>query len=1014
MKDSDGEGEDGDGARLKLKAPRRIVLRKTVEGGSIKQNFSHGRSKSVVVEVRKKKTFVKSAGEEGESLDAVREDQGQARDKSRVGASQVSAAVEPARDRKQQILTPMTPAERQSFQEKQERERLVREKEELERLERERQEAERRRQEAERLEAERQEQQRLEAERREAERREQERLEAERLAAEKARSVPEAPPPPPPPPVVPVAPPTPEPRLVIKPPADKSRATDAKPQGVAASVRIDPSRTSAAASAPQRTETPPQAASHPAPSRTASRETLVRSQVARPAPTPAPVASPAPVVSEEITQAVGVVVNSKEEPAKNLTRAQREDLARKKTEILVAKRLTQLNELREQKRKIDERRSVEAAETPGVAADPAAARETLKSKSKRKGKKSAVTVAPQEKQLPARKTTLGLKPGARRGGGRFEPQAQQPVLRDVIIPEVITVGELASRMAIKSSEVIKRLMAQGMMVTINQVLDQDTAVLVVEELGHRPKTISEGAAIEAELADSNDLDKDLTIRAPVVTIMGHVDHGKTSLLDAIRKTDVAAREFGGITQHIGAYQVTMEDGSSITFLDTPGHAAFTAMRARGAKVTDIVVLVVAADDGVMPQTLEALNHAKAANVPIIVAINKIDRPNANPDRVMQQLADQGLLPEAWGGDSIFLNVSAKAGIGIEALKEMILLQAEVLNLRANFGKKARGFIIEAKLDKGRGAVATCLVANGVLRVGDIFVVGSEWGKIRGLLNDKGMPVLEAPPAMPVEVIGLSGVPAAGDDLITVPDERRAKEIAAFRMRKNKEQELAKQLPTTKLDDLFDQIKQGEMDEVKVVIKADVQGSLEAVSDALLKITHDKIRVNIIHTAVGGITESDVMLAVASQALVVGFNVRADAKARELVKRERADMRFYSVIYDLVDDVTSAMEGKLSPILKEVTLGRAVVRELFRISKVGLVAGCMVLDGLIQKTNHIRLLRDEVVLYVGTIHALKRFKDDVREVRDGTECGISLDRYTDLRVGDVLEAFSREEVKATIG
>ncbi|MEO5334024.1 MAG: translation initiation factor IF-2 [Magnetococcus sp. YQC-5] len=705
----------------------------------------------------------------------------------------------------------------------------------------------------------------------------------------------------------------------------------------------------------------------------------------------------------------------KEEIPKNLTRAQREDLARKKTEILVAKRLTQLTELREQKRQLDERRSSANANVE------APVRETLKSKLKRKGKKAAVT-APPEKQLPVRKgsgsgsgsstSSVGGRMPARRGG-RFEPAAPLPVLRDVIIPEVITVGELASRMAVKSSEVIKRLMAQGMMVTINQVLDQDTAVLVVEEMGHRPKTISEGAAIEAELADSNDLDKDLTIRSPVVTIMGHVDHGKTSLLDAIRKTDVAAREFGGITQHIGAYQVVLENGASITFLDTPGHAAFTAMRARGAKVTDIVVLVVAADDGVMPQTLEALNHAKAAGVPIVVAINKIDRSNANPDRVMQQLSDQGLVPEAWGGDVIFLNVSAKTGVGIETLKEMILLQAEMLNLRANFGKKARGFIIEAKLDKGRGAVATCLVANGVLRVGDIFVVGAEWGKIRGLLNDKGVPVLEAMPSMPVEVIGLSGVPAAGDDLITVPDERRAKEIAAFRMRKNKEQELAKQSPA-KLDDLFDQIKQGEMDEVKVVIKADVQGSVEAVADALLKITHEKIRVNIIHTAVGGITESDVMLAVASRALVVGFNVRADAKARELVKREHADMRFYSVIYDLVDDVTSAMEGKLSPILKEVTLGRAEVREVFRISKVGLVAGCMVLDGLIQKTNYIRLLRDHVVVYVGSIHALKRFKDDVKEVREGTECGISLEKFTDIRSGDLLEAFSREEVRATIG
>ncbi|MBF0262763.1 MAG: translation initiation factor IF-2 [Magnetococcales bacterium] len=990
LNDNDGDG-DGEGSRLTLKAPRRIVLRKTVEGGSIKQNFSHGRSKSVVVEVRKKRTFVKGSGEEADALDAAR-DEAQLKDKSRLGASSpVATATDLGKDRKHQILTPMTPAERQSFQEKQEQERLAHEKAEQERLE-----VERRRQEAERQEAERRARERQEAERR---------LEAERqAAAAAAEPIVE----PPPAPVKPEPEAVPESRLVVKPAADKVKS-ETRPSGLAATVRIEAVRPrEPVVSKPDVSATPPAA-------RPGTRETLVRSTAPRPA---TPVAPAPPLVSdpseEMVVEEPKLAVTPREEN-RNLTRAQREDLARKKTEILVAKRLTQLTELREQKRRIDERRAVEA-ETPP--AGEAAARETLKSKGKRKGgKKLAVPTLPQEKQLPTRgKTTpMGNKPMARRGaGGRFDMPPPQPVLRDVIIPEVITVGELASRMAIKSSEVIKRLMAQGMMVTINQVLDQDTAVLVVEELGHRPKTISEGAAIEAELADSNDLDKDLTIRAPVVTIMGHVDHGKTSLLDAIRKTDVAAREFGGITQHIGAYQVLMENGAMITFLDTPGHAAFTAMRARGAKVTDIVVLVVAADDGVMPQTLEALNHAKAANVPIIVAINKIDRPNANPDRVMQQLADQGLIPEAWGGETIFLQVSAKAGIGIESLKEMILLQAEVLNLRANFGKKARGFIIEAKLDKGRGAVATCLVANGVLRVGDIFVVGAEWGKIRGLLNDKGLPVTEAPPATPVEVIGLSGVPSAGDDLITVPDERRAKEIAAFRMRKNKELELAKQISTTKLDDLFDQIKQGEMDEVKVVIKADVQGSLEAVSDALLKITHDKIRVNIIHTAVGGITESDVMLAVASHALVVGFNVRADAKARELTKREQADMRFYSVIYDLVDDITSAMEGKLSPILKEVTLGRAEVREVFRITKVGLVAGCMVLDGLIQKSNYIRLLRDEVIVYVGTIHALKRFKDDVREVREGTECGISLDKFTDLKVGDLLEAFSREEVKATIG
>ncbi|MBF0427660.1 MAG: translation initiation factor IF-2 [Magnetococcales bacterium] len=986
-KSSDGDG--GDNARLTLKAPRRIVLRKTVEGGSIKQNFSHGRSKSVVVEVRKKKTFVKSAANENETHGIVQEERGglqkgaMPRDNSVLVASDVAQ-----KDRKQHILTPMTQQERVTFHEVQEQER-----------EREREREREQERENERV--------RLEQEAKQRQEQEQLRLrqEAERLAAEKAKSEPKSER------IAPPAPPiveTPKPKVETTPPPE--------PSVVQAPVSSPPPPPPLVVTA-KKPEIP---AAPPTASAPKSAVVAVK-PVARPPTAATPPSQSTPTRNASPTAVAAKPAPAKEAVPKNLTRAQREELARKKTEILVAKRLTQLPELREQKRKLDERRPPPGP-GPSSGSGPSAGggsnkpssengtpgRETLKTKLKRKGKKSAVTDV-QEKQLPVRK--LGVKPALRRAG-RFDIQSQQPIMRDVIIPEVITVGELASRMAIKSSEVIKRLMAQGMMVTINQVLDQDTAVLVVEELGHRPKTISEGAAIEAELADSNDLDKDLTIRAPVVTIMGHVDHGKTSLLDAIRKTDVAAREFGGITQHIGAYQVAMESGLSITFLDTPGHAAFTAMRARGAKVTDIVVLVVAADDGVMPQTIEALNHAKAANVPILVAINKIDRPNANPDRVMQQLADHGLLPEAWGGDSIFLNVSAKAGIGIESLKEMILLQAEVLNLRANFGKKARGYIIEAKLDKGRGAVATCLVANGVLRVGDFFVVGAEWGKIRGLLNDKGVPVLEALPAMPVEVIGLSGVPAAGDDLITVPDERRAKEIAAFRMRKNKEMEMAKQSPA-KMDDLFDQIKQGEMDEVKVVIKADVQGSLEAVAEALLRITHEKVRVNIIHTAVGGINESDVMLAVASHALVIGFNVRADAKARDLVKRERADMRFYSVIYDLVDDVTSAMEGRLSPILKEVTLGRATVRELFRISKIGLVAGCMVLDGLIQKSNHVRLLRDEVVVYVGTIHALKRYKDDVREVREGTECGISLDKFTDLRVGDLLEAFSREEVRATI-
>ena len=691
---------------------------------------------------------------------------------------------------------------------------------------------------------------------------------------------------------------------------------------------------------------------------------------------------------------------------RKLTRAQREDVARKKTEDLVTKRLSQLDEMRRQKQEVEEKRRLE--QEGGTVALPARAiLKTNKVKVKRKGKKEP---GEEEKQIPIRRSRSAA--ARNRSFRKDEMAALAPMIREVTIPEVITVGELASRMAVKSSEVIKKLMAQGMMVTINQPLDQDTATLVVEEMGHKAKPISESATIDAELSDTVSKASELNYRPPVVTVMGHVDHGKTSLLDAIRKTDVASREFGGITQHIGAYQVTMSNGSSITFLDTPGHAAFTSMRARGAHVTDIVVLVVAADDGVMPQTIEAIHHAKAAKVPIVVALNKMDKEGINPDRVTQQLSDLGLVPEDWGGDTIFVKVSAKKGIGIEALEEMILLQAEVLNLQANADQRARGSIVEAKLDRGRGAVATCLVQNGTLRVGDIFVVGTEWGKIRGLIDDKGRTVLSAPPSMPVEIIGFSGVPEAGDDLITVPDERRAKEIAAFRMRKSKEMDQAKHAP--QMDDIFDQIQRGELDEVKVIIKGDVRGSVEAVAETLHKITHADVRVTIIHTGVGGINESDIMLAVASDALVVGFNVRADAKSRELAKREKVNLRFYTVIYNLVDDITQALEGKLKPLVEETVMGRAKVREMFRISKVGMVAGCTVLDGVIHRHSKVRLLRDNVQVYIGDIQALKRFKDDAKEVREGMECGICLDKFTDFKENDVIETFVLAEVRQTIG
>ncbi|MBF0445197.1 MAG: translation initiation factor IF-2 [Magnetococcales bacterium] len=713
--------------------------------------------------------------------------------------------------------------------------------------------------------------------------------------------------------------------------------------------------------------------------------------------------------AEKAVEAAAVAKKEKEiaaskKPKKKLSKSQREEVARSKTEALVAKRLSQLEELREQKKVLEAK-----AASQGDEGQP---RKTLKTRVKRKGKNAVNKDADTTNQAPQSK-----RRGGKSSRGRRQPEVPAapivPVVREVIIPEVITVGELSSRMAVKASEVIKLLFSQGMMVTINEVLDQDTAVLMVEELGHKPKIVSEAATIDAELAEAVDTEEQLTVRSPVITVMGHVDHGKTSLLDAIRRTDVTSREFGGITQHIGAYQVKLANGAAITFIDTPGHAAFTAMRSRGAKMTDIVILVVAADDGVMPQTIEAIHHSKAAGVPIVVAVNKMDVPAANPDRVMQQLSEYELVPEEWGGETIFCKLSAKTGEGITELEEMLLLQAEMLNLQVNTNKTARGAIVEAKLDRGRGSVATCLVQSGMLRVGDIFVVGLEWGKIRNLINDRGESVMEAGPSTPIEIIGLSGVPAAGDELITVPDERRAREIASFRQRTLKEKERAKTAPSS-MDDIFTQIQDGELAEVNVVIKGDVRGSVEAVSDALMKIKHDEIRVKVIHTGVGGINESDVMLSLASGALVLGFNVRADAKARELAKREKISLSFYTVIYDLIDDITKAMEGQLNPKEREIQLGHAVVREVFRITKVGNVAGCMVTDGHMASKSQMRVFRDDVVIYDGHISALRRFKDDVKDVREGMECGISLDKYSDLKAGDIIEAYTVEEIKQTIG
>ncbi|HTE42445.1 MAG TPA: translation initiation factor IF-2, partial [Steroidobacteraceae bacterium] len=580
---------------------------------------------------------------------------------------------------------------------------------------------------------------------------------------------------------------------------------------------------------------------------------------------------------------------------------------------------------------------------------------------------------------------------------------------DVQIPETITVGELAQRMAVKANEVIKVMMNMGVMATINQPIDQDTAVLVVEELGHNAISIKE-SAVEDQL-NSSDSSHELLPRAPVVTVMGHVDHGKTSLLDYIRRAKVAAGEAGGITQHVGAYHVETSKGM-VTFLDTPGHAAFTAMRARGAQVTDIVVLVVAADDSVMPQTIEAIQHARAAETPIVVAITKIDKPEADLDRVKKDLVQHNVVPEDWGGDTMFAGVSARTGEGIDKLLDTILLQAEVLELRAARDGLAAGVVIESSIEKGRGAVATVLIKRGTLRAGDPIIAGQEFGRVRAMFDETGKPVEEAGPSLPVVVLGLSNAPNAGDDMLVVESEKKAREVALYRQGKYRDTKLAKQAPQ-KLEDMLSQMGENKAATVQLIIKADVQGSAEALRDSLIKLSTDEVAVKVISSGVGGITESDVTLAIASNARIIGFNVRADAAARNAIKENGIDVRYYSIIYEAIDEIRLALSGMLAPEVKETIVGIAEVRDVFRSSKFGTVAGCIVSDGFVRRNNPIRVLRNNVVIFEGGLESLRRFKDDVNEVRSGTECGIGVKNYNDVQVGDQIECFSRVEVARTV-
>lgn len=621
-------------------------------------------------------------------------------------------------------------------------------------------------------------------------------------------------------------------------------------------------------------------------------------------------------------------------------------------------------------------------------------------------------------------STGGIGGGWRSGGGRKKSHASQsdvetnfvaptePVVRDVHIPETITVADLSHKMAVKAAEVIKLLMGMGQMVTINQVLDQDTAMIIVEEMGHTAHAAKLDDP-EIDLGDQASHDVELLPRSPVVTVMGHVDHGKTSLLDKIRFSKVASGEAGGITQHIGAYHVQTPKGM-ITFLDTPGHEAFTAMRARGALATDIVILVVAADDGVMPQTKEAIAHAKAAGVPIVVAINKMDKPEANPDRVKQELVAEQVVPEEYGGDSPFISVSAKTGDGLDTLLENVLLQAEVLELKAAVSTPAKGLVIEARLDKGKGPVATILVQSGTLRRGDMLLVGQSFGRVRAMLDENGKPCSEAGPSIPVEIQGLSEVPSAGEDVLVVSDERKAREIALFRQGKFRDVKLAKQ-QAVKLENMFDNVGEGSVETkyLPIIIKADVQGSQEALAQSLVKLSTPEVKVQIVHAAVGGISETDINLAVASKAVVLGFNSRADALARKLAESNGVDIRYYNIIYDAVDEIRAAMSGMLTPDKKEEVTGLVEIRQVFTVSKVGSIAGCLVVDGVVKRASKARLLRDNVVIWTGELDSLKRFKDDAKEVRAGLECGLSLKNYNDIKEGDQLEVFEVTEVARTL-
>jgi translation initiation factor IF-2 len=655
----------------------------------------------------------------------------------------------------------------------------------------------------------------------------------------------------------------------------------------------------------------------------------------------------------------------------------------------------------------EEEEAAPSAFRRGRPAVPRPATPARRDEPRRRTGKITVTRALSDDEGERMRSLASVRRARERERARMHGLEQTKVVREVVIPETITVQELASRMAERGVDVVKQLMRMGVMATVNQAIDADTAELIVGEFGHRFRRVAE-SDVEIGMRGEADTEEELQPRAPVVTVMGHVDHGKTSLLDALRATDVAAGEAGGITQHIGAYRVTLKGGKQIAFIDTPGHQAFTAMRARGANATDIVVLVVAADDGIMEQTVEAIRHAKAAEVPIIVAINKIDRPDSRPDRVRQELLQHELVVEELGGEVLDVEVSALKKTNLDKLEEAILLQAELLDLKANPNRPAEGVVLEAQLERGRGAIATVLIQRGTAKIGDIFVSGGVWGRVRALVNDRGENLREAGPSTPVEVLGLNGTPMAGDDFVVVESESRAREIAEYRDRVRRDKATAASSRGT-LEDMFSQITAGTTKELPIVIKADAQGSVEAITGSLDKLSTGEVAIRTLHSGVGGINESDVILAKATGAVIIGFNVRANPAARDLARRDGVEIRYYAIIYDVIDDMRAALSGMLAPTLRERFLGNAAIREVFNITRVGKVAGCMVTEGTVRRGAKVRLLRDNVVIHEGSLKTLKRFKDEVREVRDGYECGMAFENYENIAVGDVIECFEVEEV-----